>query len=83
MNTQLETHVLIALFKATVEQSTFLKDQLKQKPKQVFNTWQNQGFTLLNQLEERNQINEEYVDSLTDVIHNIIHEIRKQNERVN
>ena len=79
MNQELENHILIALFKATIEQSTMLKNQFNHKPKQVFNTWQNQGNTLLNELEKRNEVNEDYINSITDIIHNIMDGIRKDN----
>lgn len=79
MNQQLENHILIALFKATIEQSTMLKNQFNHRPKQIFNTWQNQGNMLLNELEKRNLVNDEYIDSLADVIHNIMDEIRNNN----
>jgi hypothetical protein len=75
----LETNILLALFKATIEQSTFLTGQLKQKPKQNFNLWQQQGITLLKDLENINLVNEEYLTALTDVIHNILQEIRENN----
>lgn len=77
----LETNILLALFKCTIEQSTFLTGKLKQKPKQSFVLWQKQGVNLLNDLEKINLVNEDYLESLTDVIHNIINEIRKQNEK--
>lgn len=76
----LETNILMALFKATIEQSTFLTGELKQKPKQSFILWQKQGVTLLNELEKVNLVSEEYLQALTDVIHNIINEIRQQNK---
>ena len=76
----LETNILLALFKTTIEQSTFLTGELKQKPKQSFILWQKQGVNLLNELEKINLVNEEYLESLTDVIHNIINEIRTQNK---
>jgi hypothetical protein len=75
----LETNILMTLFKATIEQSTFLTGQLKQKPKQNFNLWQQQGITLLKDLENINLVNEEYLTALTDVIHNILQEIRENN----
>lgn len=81
MNQEIENHILISLFKATIEQSTILKNQFNQKPKQIFNTWQKQGNTLLNEIEKRNQVHEEYIDSITDVIHNVINEIRKCNAK--
>lgn len=76
----LETNILLALFKSTIEQSTFLTGKLKQKPKKSFILWQKQGVTLLNELEKVNLVNEKYLESLTDVIHNIVNEIRKQNK---
>ena len=76
----LETNILLALFKATMEQSTFLTDQLKQKPKQDFIIWQKQGLKMLDGLEKTNLVNEEYLIALTDVIHNIINQIRTQND---
>jgi len=75
----LETNILLSLFKATIEQSTFLTGQLKQKPKQNFNLWQQQGITLLKDLENINLVNDEYLTALTDVIHNILQEIRENN----
>ena len=74
----LESNILIALFKATVEQSAFLTSEFKQKPKQVFNLWQKQGDLLLNEIEKMNLENVEYIDAMADVIHNIIEGIRKQ-----
>lgn len=73
-----ETHILMALFKSTVEQSTALTGSLKQKPKQEFNIWQKQGFKLLEEMEKNNMINNEYLDSITDIYHNINIEIRRQ-----
>ena len=63
--------------KATIEQSEHLRGELKQKPKQVFNRWNNMGNCLLDELEKRNVVNEEYLDQLTDIIHDVLHEVRK------
>jgi len=73
-----ETHILMALFKATVEQSTALTGELKQKPKQEFNQWQKQGFKLLESMEKNNMLNEEYLNSIADIYHNINLEIKKE-----
>ena len=78
----IESNILLALFRATVEQSSFLNGQLNQKPKQVFNVWQKQGYELLDQLEKRNIANEEYYEAITDVIHNIIKGIRDESNNV-
>lgn len=73
---QTNTQILIALFKSTVEQSTALTKEYKQKAKMEFNIWQQQGFKLLSELEKQNQVNEEYVNNITDIYHNISIEIR-------
>ena len=66
-----EQHILMALFKATVEQSTALTGELKQKPKQEFNIWQKQGFKLLEEMEKANLLNNEYLNNISDIYHNI------------
>ena len=73
---QTNTQILIALFKSTVEQSTALTKEYKQKAKMEFNIWQQQGFKLLSELEKQNQVNEEYVNNITDIYHNINLEIK-------
>ena len=74
----LESNIMLALLKATIEQSEFLRGELKQRPKQVFNTWSKLGHSLLSELEKKNIANEDYLNELTDVIHNVMHEIRKR-----
>ena len=75
-----EQHILMALFKATVEQSTALTGELKQKPKQEFNIWQKQGFKLLEEMEKANMLNNEYMDKISDIYHNINLEIKRSYE---
>jgi len=72
-----ESAILMALFKATVEQSHYLTKELKQKPKQVFNDWQKRGFILLEEMEKNSLINADYLEKVTDVYHNINLEIRR------
>ena len=74
----LESNIMLALLKATIEQSEFLRGELRQRPKQVFNTWSKLGHSLLSKLEKKNIANEDYLNELTDVIHNVMHEIRKR-----
>lgn len=74
----LESNIMLALLKATMEQSEFLRGELRQRPKQVFNTWSKLGHSLLSELEKKNIANEDYLNELTDVIHNVMHEIRKR-----
>ena len=80
---QANTQVLIALFKSTVEHSTALTKEYKQKAKMEFNIWQQQGFKLLAELEKQNQVNEEYVNNITDIYHNINLEIKSNLTKIN
>lgn len=73
-----EIAILTALFKATIEQSNFLTGELKQKPKQDFNIWKNQGEKLLLEIEKRNESQAELIEAFTDVFHNIIFEIKEK-----
>jgi hypothetical protein len=77
---QTETQIFIALIKAVVEQSTTLTNEYKQKLKQDFNIWQKQGFKIIEELEKQNKLNEDYVNNITDIYHNINLEIRKAND---
>lgn len=74
---QTETQIFIALIKGVVEQSTTLTGEYKQKLKQDFNIWQQQGFKIVDELEKQNKLNNEYIESITDIYHNINLEIRK------
>jgi hypothetical protein len=51
---EFESHLLIGLFKSTVEQSTQLTGKFKQKMRADFNLWQKQGFKIVEELEKRN-----------------------------
>lgn len=75
MNIQIEANIMAALFRATIEQSSMICGELKQKPKHDFNVWMKHGIKLLNGLgiDEGN----EYADIITDPLHEQIHEIRK------
>lgn len=77
---QTETQIFIALIKAVVEQSTILTNEYKQKLKQDFNIWQKQGFKIIEELEKQNKLNEDYINKITDIYHNINLEIRKAND---
>lgn len=74
---QTETQIMIALIKSTVEQSQYLTKELKMKAKKEFNIWQKQGFEMVAELEKQNLVHEEYINSITDIYHNINLEIRK------
>ena len=66
--------ILIALFRATVEQKGFLQGATKQHAKMIFNRWQREGERLFKLIEESS--NEEELDRITEVIENAIHELR-------
>jgi len=68
----LRANIVVALFRATNEQTLFLNKELKQKPKQVFNIWQKQGFKLQDELDKVNLVNDEYLNGLTDYFHDAI-----------
>jgi len=68
---EFESHLLIALFKATTEQSSLLINEYNQKLKSDFNIWKRIGDKLLEELEKRNYVQEHYLHSLSDIYHNI------------
>tara|TARA_R110001606_G_scaffold397351_1_gene573565 strand:- start:1315 stop:1575 length:261 start_codon:yes stop_codon:yes gene_type:complete len=73
-----DVYILIALFKATVEQQTMLKGSFTGRSKQLFNLWQNQGNMLLNHMEGQNELNDNQIEAIADVFHDTIAEIKKQ-----
>ncbi len=75
---EFESHMLIALFKAAVEQSTLLTGKYKQKMKQDFNRWQRIGFELVEELEKKNMIHDDYMNKLSDIYHNVNSNMREE-----
>ena len=69
-----EWAILIALFRATVEQKGFLQGETKQHAKLLFNRWQREGDKLVNLIESMS--NEEELERRTEVIENAVHELR-------
>ena len=51
-----DVHIQLALFKATVEQSTALNGKLNQRPKQLFNEWVKVGNKLWDEMLKTNQV---------------------------
>ena len=70
-----EWNVLIALFKATIEQTAQLNGQTEREAKLIFNRWQKQGLRLLKLIEELSD--EEKLEEITGTIEDSIHELRK------
>jgi putative Mn2+ efflux pump MntP len=75
---EFESHLLIGLFKATIEQSTHLTGKYKQKMLADFNLWQRIGFKLLEQLETRNITQGEYLDKIGDIYHTMNSSMRDE-----
>lgn len=69
-----EWSILIALFRATVEQKASLIGETKQHAKYVFNRWLREGDKLVKLIEEMS--NEEELERITEVIENAVHELR-------
>lgn len=76
----IETQVLIALFKATVEQTTTLTGRYKQELKKDFNMFQKLGFKMLKSLEKEDLPNSEYLDEISGIYHEINAEIKRNIE---
>jgi len=74
----LEASIMVALFKATISQSQFLIDELKHKPKKDFLLFHKQGKNMIETFEKSPALNIEYVESLEEIVHEVFHEIRKQ-----
>ena len=77
---ELESCIMAALFKATIEQTTMLTGNLKQRPKQLFVQWQKIGFQLLEEMEKNSITDEETLSKLADMYHAIDNKIRKDNQ---
>ena len=75
---EFESHLLIGLFKATIEQSTQLTGKFKQKMKADFNLWQRQGFKIVEELEKRNITDVEYLDKIGDIYHTMNSNMREE-----
>ena len=74
----LEASLMVALFKATMSQSQFLIDELKQKPKQEFLKFYRLGNNMIETFEKSPTVNIEYIEELEEIIHEILDGIRKQ-----
>ena len=75
----INTLVLVALGKCYSEQSTYLTNQLKQRPKQAFNLSVNSIDTFIKEIETRLSPEEvKLLENLTDEFHNLLKDVRKQ-----
>jgi hypothetical protein len=72
-----EWGILIALFKATVEQKQSLIDEDKNNAEEIFQHWKNMGDQLLELIENLSDL--EQLESVSDMIHDSVAEIKKIN----
>jgi predicted glycosyl hydrolase (DUF1957 family) len=72
-----EWGILIALFKATVEQKQSLIDEEKNNAEEIFQHWKNMGDQLLELIENLSDL--EQLESVSDMIHDSVAEIKKIN----
>ncbi len=76
--TEFESHLMIGLFKATVEQTTQCTNKYKFKLRADFNIWQKQGFKILEELEKKNITDVQYLDKIGDIYHTINSNMRDE-----
>lgn len=67
-------NILIGLFRATVEQSTFLTGQTEREAKLIFKRWFNEGWRLCKIIEKESYDLD--LDEVTDEIHRAINKLR-------
>jgi len=72
------TIILMALFQATVEQSTHLTNEYSHKLKSDFNIWQKQGFKILEHWEKEIPNFNELIQPISDAIHESFSEIKEK-----
>ena len=75
---EFESHLMIGLFKATVEQTTQCTNKYNFKLRADFNLWQKQGFKILEELEKRNITEIEHLDKIGDIYHTINSNMREE-----
>ena len=75
---EFESHLMIGLFKATVEQTTQCTNKYNFKLRADFNLWQKQGFKILEELEKRNITDVKYLDKIGDIYHTINSNMREE-----
>ena len=71
-----EWNILIALFRATIEQTAMLKGEVRQHTKMIFNRWNKEGERILRHIESQSW--EVDLDEVTDVIHNAVDTLRNE-----
>jgi len=73
-----EWNILIALFRATIEQTAMLKGEVRQHTKLIFNRWNKEGERVLKHIESQSWTVE--LDEVTDVIHDAVNVLRDEDK---
>lgn len=74
----IEWVILIALFRATVQQMSMLIGRTKYEAKMIFNRWQKEGDRMVKLVEKHSDPKK--LEAVTEIIENAVHEIRKANQ---
>ena len=72
----IEVNIMLALFHATVEQQEHLNEEYKHKAKAIFKDWKAKGYQMQKQISKHGQA-DEYYEHITQVIEDVVHEVRK------
>jgi hypothetical protein len=74
---KLESQLMLALFKCTIEQSQHLTKQYKHKLAHDFAMWQQHGFKVLAHFERDYPEHFKEIENISDQIHNLVAEAKK------
>jgi len=69
-----EWAILIALFKATIEQQSMLIGTTKQEAKLIFNRWSKEGEKLLRLIEKNSNLAD--LEEITEIIEDSVNRLR-------
>jgi hypothetical protein len=71
-----EWNILIALFRATHEQTNMLTGQTQREAKLIFKRWINEGERLVKLIEKESYEND--LEEITEAIENSVHKLRNE-----
>jgi hypothetical protein len=71
---EIEWAVLIALFRATVEQTGMLQGVQRHQAKVIFKRWEAEGVRLVKMIESMSD--EDKLDDITGMIQDAVHQVR-------
>ena len=73
----MNANIMAALFKVTIEQSTFLINELKYKPKQAFKLWESYGWKMLEEFDKNGITSDESVMQIVNELNNLLYEAKR------